>query len=146
MRTLRRRRERGPAEGFTLIEMMVALGILAFGLLAIFAMQIHALQQGRFGRHTTEAARVAQQRMERLHRLDWGDTELQATGAWTTANTVDVNVDTTSTTVVEQSYDVQHRVTAINTNLRQIDVRVQWTEGDGTQRRYAASTVRHNDP
>lgn len=140
-------RRRARERGFTLIEVMIALGIMAFGMLALMAMQIHALREGRYGRHTTEAARVAQQRMERLHRLAWSAPDLQPAG-WTALATVDVDVDTKSGIVEEQEYQIQHRVQAVggDPNLRQIDVRVLWTERGGTQRRYAASTVRHNDP
>lgn len=142
-----RSKGRASARGFTLIEVMIAVGIMTFGLLAILAMQIHALREGRHGRHTTEATRVAQQRMERLHRLDWSHADLQPAG-WTAFATVGVNVDTSNGTVQEQDYDIQHRVQTLggDPNLRQIDVRVVWTEGNGMQRRFAASTVRHNDP
>lgn len=134
--------------GFTLIELMIALGVLAFGLLAMLAMQIHALREGREGRHTTEAARIAQQRMERLHRLAWSHADLQPAGSWTAVDSVDVDVETASGTIQEQSYDIQHRVQSVGgaTNLRQIDVRVLWTEGDSFDRRYAISSIRHNDP
>lgn len=153
MRGLRRPRRGGRRQGggFTLIEVMVALAVLALGVLAMLAMQVQALRGARYGRHTTEAARLAQQRMERLHRLPWGHADLQPAAGWTALVTETNDVDTASGVVQEQSFDVEHRVQAVggNINLRQIDVRVLWTEGGGgtsPQRRYAASTMRHDDP
>lgn len=152
MRGLRRPRRggRGARGGFTLIEVMVALAVLAFGVLAMLAMQVHALRGARYGRHTTEAARLAQQQMERLHRLPWAHADIQP-GPWTALTTEAVTVETAGGTVQEQTYDLQHRVQTVggNANLRQIDVRVLWTEGGGgtsPQRRYAVSTMRHDDP
>jgi prepilin-type N-terminal cleavage/methylation domain-containing protein len=46
--------------GFTLIEMMFAMVIMAAGLLAMLAVQDQALQQCRYGRHTTESMQIAQ--------------------------------------------------------------------------------------
>ena len=65
----------------TLLEVMIALAVLAMGLLAMLAMQISAMRGGKYGRHTTEAAQLARDQMEYLHRLDWGDAAVQPTGA-----------------------------------------------------------------
>ena len=52
----------------------------------------------------------------------------------------------------EMAYNVAYRVTndAIDTNLRLVDVQVTWTELDAPPgappRRYAMSTIRHDDP
>ena len=53
------RRIRCGNEGFTLIEAMIAMSILAFGLLALAAMQLHAMKGGASGRNTSEAADIA---------------------------------------------------------------------------------------
>ena len=65
--TTRRRRA-----GFSMIEMMLALVILAGGLLAMLSVQVQALKQGRYGRHTTEAMQIARDQMELLMRLPVG--------------------------------------------------------------------------
>lgn len=138
--------------GMTLIEVMVAMGILAVGLLGLLAIQVEAMQSGRTGRHVTEAARIARDRMETFQRLDWGDADLQDTGGWAGPDTVDNTVTLPDgSTVTEQSFEVEWRIEdhATNTNLRFIDVRVTWSEGGGPNpepKRYAVSSVRHNDP
>ena len=42
--------------GFTMVEMMVTLSILAIGLLAMLMLQVQALTDGSRGRHSTAAA------------------------------------------------------------------------------------------
>lgn len=147
---LRRRARR--REGMTLIEVMIAMGILSVGLLALLALQIEALESGRTGRHVTDAARIARDRLETFQRLDWGDSALQDTGGWTDPTTVTSTVRMPDgSNAPEETYEVEWRITQDSTdpNLRFIDVRVTWTEGGGQnveQKRFAMSSVRHDDP
>jgi Tfp pilus assembly protein PilV len=135
----------------TLLEVMIALAILAVGLLAMLAMQVSAMRSGKYGRHTTQAAQVARDQMEFLHRLDWADAAVQPT-AWTPPAPSIVTVQSAAGDQVEMTYNVSYRVTndALDTNLRLVDVRVTWTEmnapAGAPPRRYAMSTIRHDDP
>ena len=52
--------------GFTIIEVMIVIGMLAFGLLALSSMQLHAMRGGNQGRHATRAAALAESEMEFL--------------------------------------------------------------------------------
>ena len=52
--------------GFTLVEVMVALGILAFGILAVASMQSAALLGTSKSNAVTQSTTVAMDRMERL--------------------------------------------------------------------------------
>jgi prepilin-type N-terminal cleavage/methylation domain-containing protein len=54
------------AAGFTLIEAMIALTILAFGLLTIAAMQLSGIRGNAFGADLSEATAVTQQEIETL--------------------------------------------------------------------------------
>lgn len=142
--------------GMTLLEVMIALAVLAVGLLAMLAMQVSAMRSGKYGRHTTEAAQLARDQMEFLHRLDWGDAAIQPVN-WTVdfmgsgAPEV-VQVQSAGGLQQEMTYNVSYRVRADATdaNLRLVDVRVTWTEmnapAGAPPRRYAMSTIRHNDP
>jgi prepilin-type N-terminal cleavage/methylation domain-containing protein len=117
--------------GFSMIEMMFALAILAAGLLAMLTAQIHALKQGKYGRHTTEAAQVARDQMELLLRLPWADAAVQPT-AWTAPAAVNLAFQNDQGAVVQQQFNVSYRVTtaAFDPDVRVIDVDVQWTEPD----------------
>ena len=146
IRRVRRARARNE-RGFTLLEVVVAMGILATGLLAVAAAQIYAMRGGRSGRHTTDAAEIVQTQVETFQRMDWTDAALAATGGWSPpgGQVVDTEVDTTSATQVEQSYVLQWRITDVNAFLKAIDVRVTWNEPNRPNRSYTVTTMRHND-
>jgi prepilin-type N-terminal cleavage/methylation domain-containing protein len=146
MRRIRRARRRG-RRGFTLLEVVVAMGILATGLLAVAAAQLYAMRGGRSGRHGTDAAEFAQRRVEEFQRMAWNDPGLAATGGWVPAGgqQEQTEVETGNGTVVEQAYTLQWRITNVSGSLKWIDVRVQWDEANRPGRSYTVTTMRHNE-
>lgn len=58
-------------KGFTLLEILIAISILAFGLLAVASMQSKAIQGNFFAGGKTEAVTWAQDRMETLMTLPY---------------------------------------------------------------------------
>ena len=56
-------------EGFTLLEVLIAVVVLAFGLLAIAQMQVIAIRFNYQGRDATEAVTLAKDRLESLKSL-----------------------------------------------------------------------------
>ena len=147
MRTSRRTR-RGRS-GFTLIEMMFAMVILAGGLLAMLAVQMQALKQGRYGRHTSEAMQIARDQMELLMRLPWDDAGAQPTN-WTPAAAIDVIVQNEGGSTAQQTFSVSWRIQAagFEPNARTVDIDVTWVENDanaGFNRRYVLSSIKNNE-
>ena len=65
------RNRRSQGSGFSLLEVVIAMGILSFGLLTLALMQLYALTQGSAGRHTGDASAVARSYLEQVHRLPW---------------------------------------------------------------------------
>ncbi|RLG27950.1 hypothetical protein DRO03_10980 [Methanosarcinales archaeon] len=63
-------------KGFTLIEILIAIAIFAFGILAVAAMQIRAIQGNSFAGGMTGASSVAQNKMEELITLPFNDAQL----------------------------------------------------------------------
>lgn len=55
--------------GFSLLEVLIALAILGFGLLSLAAMQIHAMREGSTSRYSSDAARIARDQMEQIQRM-----------------------------------------------------------------------------
>jgi type IV pilus assembly protein PilV len=63
--------------GFSLIELLIAMTILAVGLLATVTMQATALQRDGFAQRTTEAAALARGAMDDLMSRPGGDVFFQ---------------------------------------------------------------------
>jgi type IV pilus modification protein PilV len=55
--------------GFTLVEVLIAMGIFAIGFLLVGSMQINAQAKTNSARRTTEALAVAEDRVEQLRSL-----------------------------------------------------------------------------
>jgi len=53
-------------EGFTLIEVMIALVVLAFGILAVVGLFSNSIKGNAMGRRVTEATSLAQNRVDEL--------------------------------------------------------------------------------
>jgi type IV pilus assembly protein PilV len=70
---------RRQSQGFTLIEVMIAVVILAVGLLALMAMQIVSIKANAFSSEMTYSTMLAQQQMETLRNLPFTDTDLTGT-------------------------------------------------------------------
>lgn len=125
-----------------MLEIMIALSLLAIGLLSLAAMQLTAMNYGARGRHMTQAAAIAEQQMEILMRSRW--TNLAPTAGWT-APVVTSEVIQGATNNTEQSYSTSWRITDVDpTRTRSIDVRVQWTEPKRPARQYAITSLRFN--
>jgi len=63
-------------KGFTLIEVLIGLIFLAIGLLAIGALQITSTRGNFFSNNLMQASYIAQDRLERLKNLPFGDAAL----------------------------------------------------------------------
>jgi prepilin-type N-terminal cleavage/methylation domain-containing protein len=74
----RHRRSLRGEEGFTLIEVIVAISILTIGLLAVAAMQSSAIRGNNTGYLVTESTTLAQDRLEWLLMQDYADAALNA--------------------------------------------------------------------
>ena len=61
------------SKGFTLIEVLVALIILSFSLLALAGLMVTTTKNNSFGSHMTEAATLAQDKLEELRAIKWDD-------------------------------------------------------------------------
>jgi len=66
--------------GFTLLEVIAAIAILCFGLLAVASMQTGAIQGNYTARIQTEATTWAQDRMERLLAQSYTDLSTTSPG------------------------------------------------------------------
>ena len=89
-------------KGFSLVEVLIALLILAISLLALAGLMVTTARNSSFGGHMTEASTFAQDKLEQLRVSPWAnvatgnDTRLGSTGITFTRNwTVTPNADGT---------------------------------------------------
>lgn len=142
------RKRKGARAGFTLVELMITLAIVAVGLLAMLVMQIQALKDGTRGRHRTGAAMIARDQIERVQNMPFSDTALDVMTplAWATppwlANTADATLNPGEVPVQvafdggstrEIVYTVWYLVgpddaASPNPALRRVDLEVVWNE------------------
>lgn len=123
-------------DGFTLLEVLIALAILAFGLLAVASMQGAAIKGNSQARGITEAAACAQDRVEKLMSLAYTDPLLNDTHNDGFAG-LNLTVDGSGAVTADQSaagsisgYTVYWNV-AVNypvNNVKTIRLIVQWID------------------
>jgi prepilin-type N-terminal cleavage/methylation domain-containing protein len=83
MRIFRKPKFMAGKAGFTILEVMVAISILAVGLMAVFTAQSRSIMGNTDANRQTEAMTLAQDRMEALLALPYED--LDGTGSPVTA-------------------------------------------------------------
>ena len=115
-------------KGFTLIEVLVGLVLLAIGLLAIAGMQITSVRGNFFSSNMTQASILAQDRLETLRNLQFTDPGL------TVGNHNDGVIPET---IITRDYDVS---LVPGTTMLNITVRVRWR--DTSDHTISFSTVR----
>ncbi len=135
------RRPRGT--GFTLIEVMIAMTVVAVGLLSLAMMQLHALRGGNVGRHSSTAAIVARDRMETFQRMPW--VNVAVTAGWIADGNVTTTVQSAAGAQVEQTYTREYQVRNVTLNwIRAVDVRVTWNEAQDQNKQLVLSSMRYN--
>ena len=65
-------------QGFTLIEVLIAMSIFAIGILAVGSMQVSAINKYAGARNSTTVVTVAKDRVEELNGLAFDDADLDA--------------------------------------------------------------------
>ena len=115
-------------KGFTLIEVLIGLVLLAIGLLAIAGMQITSVRGNFFSGNMTQASILAQDRLEALRQLDINDAGL--------------SVGTHNEGKIQETiFTRQYNVSLVpGTTMLNITVTVGWR--DSTDHSISFSTVR----
>jgi type IV pilus assembly protein PilV len=106
------------SEGFTLLEVMIAMVILAVGLLGLAALQLTAVKSNAFSSEMTYATMKAQEYAEVFKNLPFTDTDLDPAGNPHTAMESSKGVQYTVT------WNITDNVPA--TDMKSINITVQW--------------------
>lgn len=122
-----KRPDRQP-RGFSLIEVLIGLVILAVGMLALAGLQVTSVRGNFFSSTLMQATYAAQDRLELLKNLSFDSAPLQPG-----------NYGDGTVTLSGIAFDRAYRV-AVNGNLKNITYTVSWK--DGTNHRVSFSTIR----
>ncbi len=125
------------AGGFSLIELIMALAILAFGMLAAASMQYSAIKNNTNGNIYTQANMLAKSKLEYLKNLDIDSAELVASDDWYSDPTL-INENEQPGGI----YNRQWLIQALGTQARTITVRVEWTRLGDTRSVVLVSNTR----
>jgi len=109
-------------KGFSLIEVMIALIILAVGLLALMTMQIVSIRANAFSSEMTYASMLAQSRFERLRNMDYASIAPTAGPITDEIINADAKTKGISYTILR---DVDDNFPA--TDMKTITLTVNWT-------------------
>lgn len=123
------RNHRDPQAGFNLIEVMVALGILAFGILAIASMQESSLRATGKAYHLTDGTSVAMDAMEVLIAKAYTDPELNSTDG-----EFGDHEETQGNFTVDYAVTTDLDDPNLPSGCKEIRVRVTWTDAGGGER------------
>jgi len=121
--------------GFSLIEVLIAMAILAIGMLAAASMQYSAIRNNTKGNIYTQANMLAKARLEALKNQD---IDALVAGTYSDSSTLDAN---------GQAGGIYHRswtITNFSDQARRIAVTVQWTKSGRTDHVVISSNTRGN--
>jgi type IV pilus assembly protein PilV len=112
--------------GFSLIELLIAMCIMALGMLAAASMQYSAVRNNTTGNTATQANMLAKATLEMLKSQDIESTVL-AVGDYVDPGPVDANGDPGGI------YNRSWRIDPLGTSTRRISVTVGWTKFGSTR-------------
>ena len=107
--------------GFSLIEMLIAMSVLAFGMLAAASMQYSTVRNNTTGNTTTQANALAKAQIEMLKNQDIASTAL-AVGDYVDPTPIDADGNPGGI------YNRSWRIDPLGTSARRIRVTVEWTK------------------
>ena len=113
--------------GFSLIELLIAMSIMALGMLAAASMQYSAVRNNTTGNTSTQATMLAKATLEMLKNQDIDSTAL-AVGDYVDSTKVDANGNPGGI------YNRNWRIDLLGTSARRISVTVEWTKFGTTRR------------
>lgn len=152
VRSLGRGGGRRSQAGFSLIEALVAMVILAFGMLAIAGLQATLSRNSDNAKQRTEAVRLAQQKMEELRSFDGVTSGSYTYGANVVAGT-DTLTPAGSNTTFTRTWTVKRAdgaTDAVATDAQKwIHVTVDWADRQGNSQPTPValhSVIARNDP
>jgi type IV pilus modification protein PilV len=128
--------------GFTLIEALIALIVMAFGMLALAGMQITLSRSSDVAKQRTEAVRLAQRRIDELRSFTSIAVSASHPISWNGM------ANTTTTTTTNATYTIATTFgSSASAPMRPVNVTVSWVDrANETQAVALSSVVAKTDP
>ena len=122
--------------GFSIIEMLIALAILAIGMMAIGRMQVATVKNTTLGNLTTEATMLAQAKMEEVKNVP---------DIAVLADEVEANIDAEGNPggIYNRTTTITVPAAPLDNDLRMVRVDVQWTHPHGGNRTVTLNSITH---
>ena len=133
---MRERRNRNES-GFTILEVMIAMAILAMGFLAVASAQIYALQRTAKSKHLTRALHLAQEQMEAFSSMPIAS--LPATGNDPT-NPIDPDPNDNDQVTFLRTWVVEPNTPS--TGITRLTVNVGWVDENGIVRNTSLQSLK----
>ncbi|MFC1855582.1 prepilin-type N-terminal cleavage/methylation domain-containing protein [Thermodesulfobacteriota bacterium] len=120
--------------GFTLIEILTALTILAIAMLSFIPMVISTMRANAFGAQMTHSSELCQDKLEEIKRMNFGATEISS-GTYPFTSTPET---------IDTIYIRSVTVDLIDPDMKMITVSVSWTTGGRPTQNTTYVTVKVN--
>ena len=124
-------------KGFSLIELMIAMSVMALGMLAAASMQYSAVRNNTTGNTATQANMLAKAQLEMLKNQDIESAAL-AVGDYNDPTSVDQNGNPGGI------YNRSWRIDPLGASARRIRVTIDWTKFGNTRRVIVRSNTKGN--
>lgn len=129
--------------GFSMLEIMIALGVLSLGVLAMTAGQLAAIKLSGDSRSRTTAMALAQQQVETVHTMTAQDVKDMVPPSGTAddpSNPIHPNPDDASSITFNRSWTVQEDTP--ETGVITVTIVVTWTDEEGIPRTIRLRTLK----
>ena len=127
------------SDGYSLLEVMIALGVLAVGLLGATSGQIMAMKLSSTSRHAVLAMHLAEEQMETLQSMPASDVTALGT-ANDTGNPLDPDPNDGAAMAFNRSWIITPDSPETDTIALQVDV--TWTDGLGATRTTSLQSIK----